>query len=217
MSTLTPKIGLKRPDGTDPFLRQDFVDNYNKLDAAPGVYICDSTTLPVWGTAMAGRLVWLTDYKQLRFWDGSAWQDERTAVPLFAGGAVFDQTVGKNATPTYNIVNFTTPRPCTLAIFMTLTVSCDSQHTQDVYFRVNFDNSDQLLGAYSDAIRFTGNSSDTSADMKMTCPAMAVVNCTKGSHSIKGKVVVGSYNTSVIVRGIKTIGMIGLYSSSNSL
>jgi hypothetical protein len=217
VSTLTPKIGLKRPDGTDPFLRNDFVTNWNALDATPGVYICDSTTKPVWGTAQAGRMIFMTDYKQVQYWDGTTWNDERTAVPMFAGGAVFDATIGKSATPTYNIVTFTTPRPCTLAVFMQATISCDSQHTQDIYFRINFDNTDVLLGAYSDAIRFTGNSSDTSADAKMTVPAMAVINCTKGTHSLKGKVIVGAYNTSVTVRGIKTIGLIGLYASSNSL
>jgi hypothetical protein len=217
VSTLTPKVGLKRPDGTDPFLRTDFVNNWNLIDQIPGAYICDSTTLPVWGSAQAGRLVFLTDYKQIRYWDGAAWQDERTAVPLFAGGAIFDTTVGKNATPTFNIVTFTTPRPCTMAVILNATVSCDSQHSQDVYLRVNFDNSDLLLGGYSDAMRFTGNSSDTSADMKMTCTAIAVVNATKGTHSIKGKLNVGTYNTSVILRGMKAIGMIGLYASSNSL
>jgi hypothetical protein len=217
VSTNSPRLLLKRPDGTDPFLRQDFVDNYNKIDAAPGVHICTSDTRPVWGSAQAGRMIFMTDYKQLQYWDGAAWNDERTAAPVFAGGAIFDATIGKNATPTYNIVNFTTPRPCTLAIFMNATFSCDSQHSQDVYMRCNFDNADLLLGGYSDAIRFTGNSSDTSADMKMTVPAMAVVNCAKGSHSIKAKFTIGSYNTSVILRGVKTIGMIGLYASSQSL
>ena len=217
MSTVTPKVGLKRPDGTDPFLRTDFVNNWNLIDQIPGAYICDSTTLPVWGAAQAGRLVFLTDYKQIRYWDGAAWQDERTAVPMFAGGAIFDATVGKSATPTVNIVTFTTPRPCTIAMLVSATISCDSQHTQDVYVRANFDNGDLLLGGYSDGMRFTGNSSDTSADAKATCTAIAVVNATKGTHSIKGKLVVGAYNTSVILRGMKAIGFVGLYASSNSL
>lgn len=216
MSTTTPKLGLKKPDGTDPFLRQDFADNYDKLDANPGVYICDSTTKPVWGASQAGRLIWLTDYKQLQFWDGTTWNDERTATPMFAGGAVFDATIGKNATPIYNIINFTTPRPCTLAIFMNCTVSCAGNATQDVYFRVNFDGSDQFLGAYSDTAWFAGGGDSSHLD-QATITAMALVSCTKGSHSIKGKVVVGTFNTSVTVRGIKAIGLMGLYSSSNSL
>lgn len=34
MSTLTPTIALKKPDGSDPFLTQDFDDNYDKIDLA---------------------------------------------------------------------------------------------------------------------------------------------------------------------------------------
>lgn len=34
MSTLTPNIGLKKPDGTDPFLTNDFDANYTLIDSA---------------------------------------------------------------------------------------------------------------------------------------------------------------------------------------
>lgn len=217
MSTTTPKMGLKSWDGTDPFLRTDFNSNNALLDASPGVYVCDSTTKPTWGAANTGRLIWLTDEKRLQFWDGSTWNDERTAVPLFAGGAVFDAALGKNASVAYNIINITVPRACTLAIIMNCTIKCAGDSTQDVYFRVNFDGTDQLLGAYSDAAFFSGNSGDSSHNEETTITAMTVVSCTKGSHSIKGKVIVGTYNTSVTVRGIKGIGLVGLYSSSNSL
>jgi hypothetical protein len=217
VSTSSPKLLLKRPDGTDPFLRQDFVDNWNKIDAAPGIYVCDSTTRPSWASAQAGRMIFLTDWKQLQYWDGSSWNNERTAVPFFAGGAIFDATVGKNATPVYNIVNITTPRPATLAIMMSATVSCDSRFTQDVYFRANVDGGDLLLGGYSDAIRFTGKSDDSSADMKMTVTALAQATVTAGSHSLKGKFTIGTYNTSVIIRGIKTLAFLGTYNSSQVL
>jgi hypothetical protein len=88
MSSLTPRLSLKRPDDTDPFLTQDFVDNYNKLDAAPGVHICTSTTRPSWSGAQAGRAIFLTDWKCFQWWSGSSWQDERAATGLFAGGAI---------------------------------------------------------------------------------------------------------------------------------
>lgn len=34
MPTTTPTIGLKKPEGSDPFLTEDFASNYDKIDAA---------------------------------------------------------------------------------------------------------------------------------------------------------------------------------------
>lgn len=34
MATTTPTIGLKKPEGSDPFLTEDFAANYDKIDAA---------------------------------------------------------------------------------------------------------------------------------------------------------------------------------------
>lgn len=62
MSSQSPHLGLKVPDGSDPFLRQDFVDNYGILDGAPGVFLCTSTTHPTtWGDNQVGRLICETD------------------------------------------------------------------------------------------------------------------------------------------------------------
>lgn len=217
MSTLSPRMSLKRPDGTDPFLTQDFVDNWNKIDAAPGVHVCTSTTKPSWASAQAGRTIFLTDWKCFQYWDGSAWQNERAAAGMFGGGAVFNATLGKNATATYNLLNFTTPRTCNLAVMMSMTVSCDSRYTQDVYGSVVYDGGTVLLGAYSDALRFTGNSGDTSADMKLTLPMLAIVSVSAGAHTLGGKISTGSYNTSVILRGMKTISILGVYASNQIL
>lgn len=217
MSTLSPRMSLKRPDDTDPFLTQDFVDNWNKIDAAPGVHICTSTTRPSWGVNQTGRTVFLTDWKCFQYWSGSAWLNERAATGLFAGGAVFDATLSKNAVVTYNLVNFTTPRPASLAIAMSMTVSCDSRFTQDVYGRIVYDGGDTLLGAYSDAMRFTGRSDDSSADMKMTMTMLGVVNVSAGAHTLGGKLTIGQYNTSVILRGMKTVAVLGIYASNQVL
>lgn len=217
MSTLTPRLGLKRPDGSDPFLAQDFVDNYDKLDAAPGVHICTSTTKPNWGSAQAGRVAFLTDYKAFQWWDGSAWQSERSASGMFAGGALFDATLSKNASVVYNLLNFTTPRPCQLAVWLNMTLACDSRFSQSVFGRIVFDGGDTLLGGYSDSLRFTGNSGDTSSDAYLTMTLLGMVSVSAGSHTIGGKVTLGAYNTSVILRGMKTVASLAIYSSSQVL
>lgn len=217
MSTLTPRMNLKRPDGSDPFLTQDFVDNYNKMDAAPGVHICTSSTKPSWGAAQAGRTIFLTDYKCFQWWDGSAWQSERAAPGMFAGGALFETNLSKNASVVYNLLNFTTPRPCQLAVWMNMTFGCDSRFSQSIFGRIVFDGGDTLLGGYSDSLRFTGNSSDTSSDAYLTLSLLGMVSVSAGAHTLGGKVTVGSYNTSIILRGMKTVASLAIYSSSQIL
>lgn len=217
MSTLSPRLNLKRPDDSDPFLTQDFVDNYNKLDAAPGAHICTSTTRPSWGSSQAGRTIFVTDWKCFQFWDGSAWQDERAAAGLFAGGAIFDATLSKDATAIYTLINFTTPRPATIAVMMNMTVGCDARFTQTIFGRVVLDGGDLLLGGYSDAMRFTGNSGDAAATTQMTLPMIAIANVSAGAHTLGGKITVGSYNTSVVLRGMKTVAVLGTYASNQIL
>jgi phage baseplate assembly protein gpV len=217
MSSLTPRMSLKRPDDTDAFLTQEFVDNLNKLDAAPGVHICTSTTRPSWNSSQQGRTIWVTDWKCLQYWDGTAWQFERAATGLYAGGATFNATLSANASATYNLVSFTTPRPASIAIMMNFTIGCDARFTQTIFGRIVYDGGDLLLGDYSDAMRFTGNSSDPSAETQMTLPLLAVVDVAAGSHTIGGKVTVGGYSSSVTLRGMKTISVLGLYSSSQVL
>ena len=217
MSTLTTRLGLKRPDDTDPFQTQDFVDNYNLLDAAPGVHVCTSATRPSWSAAQAGRTVFLTDWKCFQYWDGSAWQNERAAAGMFSGGAVFDATMSKNAVSTYNLVNFTTPRSCSLAVMMNVTASCDSRFSQSVYGRIVFDGGDTLLGGYSDVMRFTGNADDTSSDAIMTMTMLGLVNVSAGAHTLGGKITIGTYNSSIILRGMKTVAVLGVHASNQIL
>lgn len=217
MSTLSPRLGLKRPDDTDPFVTQDFVDNYNILDAAPGIHVCTSTTRPTWGSGQAGRVIFVTDWKQLQYWSGSAWQDERTATGMFASGAVFDATVAKSTNATYNLINLTSPRPASLAIMLSLTVTCDVRFSQNITASILYDSTDVLLGGYADAMRFTGNTAESSADAQQSVTMLGLVPMTAGSHTIGGRVSVGNYNTSVVVRGLKAVAVMGTYASNQIL
>lgn len=218
MAQFTTKLGLKSPDGTDPFQRQDFVDNYAKLDASPGVYICDSNTRPsTWTSSQAGRQIYVTDWKQFQMWTGTTFINERTAVPCFAGGAVFDASVGKQTTATYTLSTVNTPRPCTLAIIMNITMSVPSESSQFASMRINFDGTDLLMGNYSDAVRFIGNANDPSSDNQQTISALAVVSAAVGSHSIRGKVTTGNWNTTLTVRGLKFLAFMAEYNSSQTM
>src|SRR3954454_16834153 len=83
MSQLTPHLGLKKPDGSDPFLRQDFDDNYDVLDAAPGLYICTSSSHPTtWGDAQVGRGIIEVDTGAILYW-----RDDHTFQASLASGS----------------------------------------------------------------------------------------------------------------------------------
>lgn len=111
MSSISPRMGFKVWDGTDPFLRQDFNDNFAKIEAAPGDFICTSTTLPAWGAGQANRRAFLTDQRRILAWSGSAWQDLQT--PGWAGtwAVNANQGLAPNVTGTYTFGSYTLVRP----------------------------------------------------------------------------------------------------------
>lgn len=94
MSSLSTRLALKRPDGTDPFLRLDFVNNWNKLDQYPGTFVCTSGTRPSWGDAQIGMNIYETDTKREYRWTGADWywmnQPQRMPgeITSFAGAVV---------------------------------------------------------------------------------------------------------------------------------
>jgi hypothetical protein len=111
MATYTNRLGLKRPDGSDPFKRQDFVDNWNRLDAAPGVYPCTSTSRPTWSTAQAGRLIFETDTFSVYQWDGSTFTNVLDTPTAWAGGINIGATLSPNANANYNFITVSAPKP----------------------------------------------------------------------------------------------------------
>lgn len=62
MTTPTPRLGLKIFTTADQFKVQDWDDNANVLDGAPGLLLCTSTTHPTtWTAAQNGMLILETD------------------------------------------------------------------------------------------------------------------------------------------------------------
>lgn len=73
--TPTPHLGLNNWNGTDPFLRTEFNANFAAIDAAPGAFLCTSTTRPGSGN-YDGRLILETDTNLLYIYDSgtSSWK-----------------------------------------------------------------------------------------------------------------------------------------------
>lgn len=219
MATFSTLLGLKLNDPSDPFQLSDFVSNWGILDASPGTYVCTSTSRPSWGTAQAGRLIFMTDLKQTSYWNGTSWNDLREAVPVFATGLYLNTGVNSGATANYNVLTFTTPRPCAMAIMMTGTYTAPNNKKQDAWQSVTFDGVQQAMGSFRDQLRFAGDSTDNGSPLGQNVTSLTVIpSVSAGQHKIGGQLQVSSnYKTAITVGGYKVLAFIALYASGNVL
>jgi hypothetical protein len=125
----TPVLGLRSNVGTDPFLRDDFVFNWDLLDAAPGVATgtAAARSAITWAAGQAGRLYLETDTQRLMQWTGSAWVDCYQNAQSFisridSGGAL--ATPGAGSSATYSFPSITLIRPSTLTGSIVIQSSC---------------------------------------------------------------------------------------------
>src|SRR5215469_1903632 len=103
MSTTSQRMGLKVPDGSDPFLRTDFVQNYNTLDKYPGNWICTSTTRPTWGTGQAGMCITETDTRRTMLWTGTTWREMLYGPAVWWGSQRPQVLLNQSTMATYTI------------------------------------------------------------------------------------------------------------------
>jgi hypothetical protein len=221
MATYSTYLGLKLNGASDPFLLSDFLGNWTILDGSPGTYVCTSTSRPAWTAAQAGRLIFMTDYKCLSYWDGAQWQDCRDASPAFAAGVYLNANIAKGTTGIYTVINLTTPRTCSLAIALTVTYLCTATANQDVMQRVLLDGAGSTgnqLGGYREQLRFTA-SAGVSGNAGMCATSLQVYSgITPGTHTIGVGVDVGTVSTTAVnVVGVKALAWIAVTSATNSL
>lgn len=120
MPDITPRLGLRRPLLTDPFLTSDFQFNYDQLEKYPGVQPVLSTSRPSgWGTAQNGMLIQETDTGRLLRWTGAAFALVEQYPRIYKGsyettgsGAVLN--AGQNVTYALTGLNLTPPRACNI-------------------------------------------------------------------------------------------------------
>lgn len=217
MATYSTVLGLKLNQLSDPFELSDFVANWGILDASPGTFICTSVSRPSWGTAQAGRLIFMTDLKQLSYWTGTGWTDLRDSVPTYAGGTYLSVKCNPGSSGVFNILTFTTPRPSAMAIFASATYNYPNNKSQDVYQSVVFDGTQQFLG-YREQLRMPGNAADSGLEAGNNATSIAQIpSLAAGQHKIGMQVDVGTANVPITLIGVKVIAMISLYASGNSL
>jgi hypothetical protein len=219
VATYSTVLGLKLNGESDPFQLSDFIQNWGILDASPGIFICTSTSRPTWTSAQAGRLIFMSDQKQLSFWNGSTWNDLRDSAPIFAGGTYINSYVNPGTTAGFSVLTLTTPRPSALAIIMSGMYNCNNLDTQGCGQVITFDGVQQQMGGYAESVRFASTPGNSGDYLGIGATSLAVIpSVSAGQHKIGVSVTVnGAYRSSVQVIGTKVIGIMSAYSSSNSL
>jgi hypothetical protein len=77
VATPTKNLKLMSPTTSSQFSTADIAGNWGKIDAAPGVFICTSTSRPTLVANQAGRKIYETDTDLDWTWTGTLWR--RTA------------------------------------------------------------------------------------------------------------------------------------------
>lgn len=219
IATYTTYLGLKQNQGSDPFLLADFDSNLAIIDQNPGIFICTSGARPVYGLAQAGLIIFMTDLKQLSYWTGSAWQDLRDSAPIFAGGAVVNASLSPGSNTVYTILNFTTPRPCALAIILSANYLANITQSQGLSQNVTMDGTDVLFAGAQDVGAFSGGAAPGSVPLVgETLVSLAVApSIGAGTHAIGLRVNTGNQSGIVELASVKVISMISLFASNNLL
>lgn len=71
MPDISSKLGLVLPTQVDAFSTADIRNNWEKIDAAPGAFICTSGSRPTWTAAQEGRHIYETNTGLEWIWDGA--------------------------------------------------------------------------------------------------------------------------------------------------
>jgi hypothetical protein len=220
VATYSTVLGLKLNDESDPFQLSDFTANYEILDASPGTYICTSTSRPSWGADQNGRLIFMSDLKQLSYWNNSSgWTDLRDAAPVFAGGFYLDAGLNPGSTATFGLLTFTTPRPSALAVIATANYTYASDAWQVVTQSLTFDGTASNMGGFSEQVRCAGDPYNSGGTVASSATSLAVIpSVSAGQHQIGIKTQLShTYYSNVSLQGVKIIALISTFASGNSL
>lgn len=187
MSTTSQHLGLKIPDGSDPFLRTDFVQNYTTLDSYPGVFICTSTTRPSWGSSQNGMMILETDTRRNLVWNGTTWREMLTSPAVWYGSLRINTWLNHGTTLSNTVGTFTVNRPGSLITFATTELEFPIAGNAACNVRCVIDGVDSNWdgSSYGEFARtnFSGTP-NPSVNWTNTMTSMGFRNVSSGSHSI---------------------------------
>jgi len=187
MSTTSQHQGLKIPDGSDPFLRTDYVQNLNTLDQSTGDWICTSTTRPAWGAAQTGIKTIETDTRRTLMWSGTSFREMLYGPAVWWGALRPNAVVNHGTVVSYTIGTFTVNRPGSLLCIATNEFSLPTRGFIGGTNRILIDGAVSSFDATIAEYVLT-NWPDTSTfgtgHWSTTIPVLGVRNISAGSHSV---------------------------------
>lgn len=199
MSSFTTKYRLKRPDGTDPFLRSDFVDNWNLLDAAPGLHICTSGSRPTWSGAQNGRLIQETDTQRILEWNGTDFVEPLLAPVMYPLSVGPSAVLSPNAVGNYTIGTVTLKRDAVLLVVMALTVGSLNVSRQTSNNDLLIDGVVRNIGGYQGSYVWEGGAGGSGFVNYVPVTMYASQAVTAGSHTISWRSTVGNGSPTVSI------------------
>lgn len=138
-ATYTTKLLLKKPAGVDPFLRTDFEENWDKLDAAPGAHICTSSSRPAWAAGLAGRMIFETDTGTLYRWTGTTWRQVKQSPNGWSKFNDWNEPIPRTNTVNKTIDTITSSTPGTAFYICTSSVQYVRGSVQELYKGFEYD------------------------------------------------------------------------------
>lgn len=187
MSTTSQHQGLKINDGSDPFLRTDFVANFSTIDKYTGDWICTSVTRPSWGSGQAGMKIVETDTRRTMMWTGTTWREMLYGPAMWWGALRPNVVVSAATTVTYTIGTFTVNRPGSLFGLATTEYSLTTKGFMGAATRILIDGA--VAAFDSSMAEYVATAWPTSASLgtgswSTTIPTLGVRNISAGTHSI---------------------------------
>lgn len=176
----TPRLGLIVPVGSDPFHTSDFVNNWEAVEANPGIAVVASLPASGW----VGQNVYNQADKQVHVWDGSTWRIPAPPVLWYFHGSP-SVNIGSSSSP-YNsaTVTFTVPYAITGWLVLEANVQIDdvTNAHATAWINAQIDGTTQAQAKWQNAM----SSTNSGAEAIYGTLAHTVINTlTAGSHSFK--------------------------------
>lgn len=190
MSGTTPRTGIKTWDGSDPFLRADFNDNWRKVDSYLSAFICTSTTRPSWGAAQAGMRIFETDTRRDLMWTGTTWKEPLPAPPGYSAFLAPHAQLYQGTTVSYNMATFTLNRPATVSLWLGVGLAASPWSVIGGYVTPLIDGADASIPGDTGSIHvWSPSANQLTAYRNYACvPAFGVAQLNAGSHTFGMKV-----------------------------